>query len=278
MRIYLSVDMEGVAGVTHRHDVRVVPPHGEEHARARRWLTAETDSVVRAAFAAGADQVLVNDAHGDMRNLLLDELDPRADVVRGPVKPGLMMSGLTEDFDAAILLGYHARAGQDGVLSHTLNGRQLRELELDGAPIGEIGLSAHLAAELGIPVVLVSGDDRACAEASSLLGPGTATYETKTAVDRIAARCTSPRRSAEELGHAVARRLADGTAARLPERTGPAVLECTWANTTIAHVASWVPAVERTGGARTRLEAPTLRAAVDLLVVLLLAAEGLENA
>lgn len=277
MRIYISVDMEGVGAVTHREDVRVVPPHGEEYARARLRLTDEANAAIAAAYEAGAIEVVVNDAHGDMRNLLPERLDPRAELIRGPVKSGLMMAGLDDRFDAAVLVGYHARAGQHGVLSHTLNGRQLHGLTLDDEPIGEIGVSVLLADEVGVPVRFVSGDDAACAEARALLGPDLDAFATKVAIDRLSARCLSPTRCAEGIHDGVLRAL---TASRPTARSrpGPVTLGCTWASTTIAHVVSWVPGVERIGPATTRLQAADARAALDLLVVLLFAAEGLEGA
>lgn len=277
MRVYVSADMEGIAAVTHREDVRVVPPHGEEYARARVQLTAEANAAVAGAFDAGATQVVVNDAHGDMRNLLPDRLDPRAELIRGPVKSGLMMAGIRDGFDAALLVGYHARAGESGVLSHTLNGRQLISLTLDEQPIGEIGVSTLLAGEAAVPVRFVSGDEAACAEARDLLGAGVETFATKTALDRITARCLSPARCIEGIHDGVRRALTAEQPAVRP-RPGPVTVGCTWASTTAAQVASWVPGVELTGPATTRFRAPDVRAAVDLLVVLLFAAEGLEDA
>src|SRR5688572_3280268 len=120
MRVYLSVDLEGVAGVVHVDQTR---RSGHDYERARRWMTAEANAAVRGAYEAGASAVLINDAHADMRNFILEELDPRVELISGHLKPLSMVEGVSDRFDAACFVGYHAGASsRAGILDHTYFG------------------------------------------------------------------------------------------------------------------------------------------------------------
>ncbi|RMB82175.1 M55 family metallopeptidase [Streptomyces shenzhenensis] len=164
MRIYLSVDMEGITGLVDRDDVQ---PDGRDYERGRSMMAQDVNAAVRGALAAGATDVLVNDAHGPMRNLLPESLHPAARLVRGKPKQMGMLEGLTASHDAMICVGYHSRAGALGVLSHSFMGHEIEDIWLDGSPVGEIGLAQATAAALGVPVAVLTGDDVACAEATS---------------------------------------------------------------------------------------------------------------
>ena len=119
MKIFVSADIEGVAGVVAR-------AHGEpgnvEYERARRLMTHEVNAAIAGAFEGGATEVLVNDSHGPQMNLIPELLDARAEVLLGRPKQGGMCAGLDSSFDGVFFTGYHAGAGQYGVLSHTING------------------------------------------------------------------------------------------------------------------------------------------------------------
>ncbi|MEU1298497.1 M55 family metallopeptidase [Streptomyces shenzhenensis] len=164
MRIYLSVDMEGITGLVDRDDVQ---PGGRDYERGRSMMAQDVNAAVRGALAAGATDVLVNDAHGPMHNLLPESLHPAARLVRGKPKQMGMLEGLTASDDAMICVGYHSRAGALGVLSHSFMGHEIEDIWLDGSPVGEIGLAQATAAALGVPVAVLTGDDVACAEATS---------------------------------------------------------------------------------------------------------------
>lgn len=275
MKIYISADMEGVGTVVHREDVDCDSPSSHHFATARTQFTAEVNAAATAAFDAGAADVVVNDAHGSMRNLLPHLLDPRVRLIRGPVKPGLMMAGLDSSFAAALLIGYHSRSGQPGVLSHTLSGANLYELRLDGEAIGEIGLSALLAAEHRVPVAFVSGDRDACAEAIGAI-PGVATFATKDALDRIAAVCLSPEHCQDGIAAGVADALGH---TRTPLTNGGRhVLAATFMAATAATLASWIPGCRLTDARTVEFTCESLSAGVDLLVVMLFAAAGAAHA
>ncbi|HJS47741.1 MAG TPA: M55 family metallopeptidase, partial [Gemmatimonadales bacterium] len=189
MRVYISVDMEGVAGVVHEDQTNPVDPRcAAEYARFRRLMTLEANAAVEGALDAGATRVVVNDAHWFMRNLLAEELHESAELVSGDPKPLSMMQGIADGFEAAFFVGYHAMAGTaEAVLDHTYTDR-VAAARLNGAPIGELGINAALAGAHGVPVALVTGDQAVAAEARALLGGGVATAVVKQAIGRQAAR------------------------------------------------------------------------------------------
>lgn len=159
MRVYISSDIEGVAGVVDwGHSI----PGAPEYGRARRLMTAEVNAAAVAAFNAGAETVLVNDSHGPMNNILIEELDERIELVTGRPKALTMVHGVGDGFDLAMFLGYHAKAGTaGGVLEHSYAGMRVFDITLNGRSYGEFGLNAMLAGYRGVPVVLASGASEA---------------------------------------------------------------------------------------------------------------------
>jgi D-amino peptidase len=160
-KVYISVDMEGISGVNGDDQTG---PGGAEYGRARKLMAEDANAAIRGAFEGGATDVLVNDSHGGQRNLLPEDLDPRARLISHSFKRYGMMEGLDETFDAIIFVGYHAKADAPrGVFAHTGSG-VVRDLQINGTSVGEGGMNAALAAWYGVPVVAVSGDDVAVAE------------------------------------------------------------------------------------------------------------------
>jgi D-amino peptidase len=150
MRVLVSVDMEGIAGVVHGDDIR---PGHSEYERNRKLLTAEVNAAVRGIHAYEADaQALVTEAHAEFRNLLPELLDRRAELLRGTPKPGGMMAGLAADIDAVLFIGYHGKAGMPrSVMAHTISGRVIADVRCNGRSLGELGLNTALAAHHGVP-------------------------------------------------------------------------------------------------------------------------------
>ncbi|GAA3827203.1 hypothetical protein GCM10022206_77370 [Streptomyces chiangmaiensis] len=161
MRIYISVDMEGITGLVDADDVQ---PGGRDYERGRLMMAEDVNAAIRGAVAAGATDITVNDAHGPMRNLLPEALHPAARLIRGKPKQMLMLEGLAPEHDAAVFVGYHSRAGALGVLSHSFMGHEIEDMWLDGRPVGEIGLAHATAAAIGVPVTVLTGDDCACTD------------------------------------------------------------------------------------------------------------------
>ena len=193
MRIYISVDMEGIAGVVHEDQTNPIDPRcAGEYNRFRAQMTEEANAAIEGALTGGATAVLVNDSHWLMRNLLAEQLHPSAQLVSGGPKTWSMMEGVESGHDAAFFVGYHARAGtRNAILDHTYTDRIL-DVRVNGTSLGELGLNALLAGTYKVPVALVSGDQALASEAGQLLGPAVKTVIVKEALSRNAARSLSP--------------------------------------------------------------------------------------
>lgn len=160
MRVYISVDMEGITGVVSPTQVR---PGEREYERFRRIMTQEANAAIRGALAGGATQVVVNDSHGPMTNLLIEDLHSDARLVSGSPKPHGMMQGIGPGFDAAFFIGYHSRHGTAAsVLDHTWSSASIVDAEINGRSVCEGDLNAGLAGGDGVPVALVTGDETYC--------------------------------------------------------------------------------------------------------------------
>ena len=208
MKLYISADMEGVSGVVNSAQTSI-KQEAKEYERARAWMTGEVNAAIEGALAAGATEIVVNDAHGSMRNILLEELNPIAQLVTGAPKPLSMMQGIDEGYDAAFFIGYHAQAGSTyGTLSHTYSGR-VYSVVLNGRPVGELGLNAALAGHFGVAVVLVTGDQALIDEARSILGD-IETVAVKQAYGMCAARCLAPSKARQLIKEAAARAVQKG--------------------------------------------------------------------
>jgi len=247
VRVYISVDMEGIAGVVHESQTDPTDPaHGAEYGRFRRLMTAEANAAIEGALAAGASKIVVNDSHWFMRNLLAEELHQAAELLSGDPKPRSMVEGIEAGFEAALFIGYHARAGtRHAILDHTYADR-IHEVRLNGRPVGELGINAALAGVAGVPVALVSGDASLAAEATALLGDNVATVVVKEAVSRHAARSVAP---AVACGM-----IRDGVTAALKQKHVPFLLpppitiEVDFALTIHADMAELCPGATRTEG------------------------------
>ena len=201
MNILISVDMEGIAGV-------VAGSHAsskhKEYERFRRLMTAEANAAVEGALAGGATRVVVNDSHAGMTNILIEKLNPAAELISGSPKPFAMMQGIGPDVDAVFLVGYHGASGTGAaVLEHTWCGPVI-ELRLNEHIVGETGLNAALAGAFGVPVVLVTGDRAVAEEARALLGE-IETVVVKDGVSRTAAQCLHPQVAQEHIRQAAER-------------------------------------------------------------------------
>ncbi|MGI6874976.1 M55 family metallopeptidase [Amycolatopsis sp. 3B14] len=268
MRILISADMEGATGVTWTDDV---VPGTEQWQRFRRLFTGDVNAVVRGLHAGGASDVLVNEAHSSQRNLLLEDLDDRARLLTGRHKPLSMMQGIDSGVDGVVFLGYHAGAGADGVLSHTYLENQITGVWLDGVPASEGRLNAALAAEHGVPVLLVSGDDRTCEDAADY-APGAQLVAVKECVSRYAAICLPPSRTAEMLSAAA--RASMDRAVRAPGAVAAHRIEVEFDASHLAQSAAVVPTVEQTGVRRVGFDAASMTEAMKAFKVVTAIAAG----
>src|SRR5580704_15410116 len=247
MKVFLSSDMEGTAGVV---DWSQCVGDGPEAAHGRALLLAEVNAAIEGAVEGGATQVVVNDSHSTMRNLPAEALAAGASYISGSHKPLYMMQGLDDSFDAVLFVSYHGSVGAPAGLSHTYNPRAVVEARLDGTVTGEAGINALVAAHYGVPVVLVTGDRCACEETAALI-PAVQQAVVKEHVSRLAAHSLHP-----DVACALIRERAE-SAVRAAATTAPpplasAPLEISVRTTDIAEAASWVRGVERTGDRELR--------------------------
>ncbi len=242
MKVHISVDMEGIAGIADAADTMPGAPHYDY---CRRLMTAECNAAIEGCFDGGAAEVIVNDSHGGMLNLIQDQLDPRARIIRGRFKSYGMMQGIGQDTAATVFIGYHAAAGNsNGVLNHTMRGREVQGVFLNGEPAGELRLNAALAGWHDIPVVLISGDDVLCEEGRSCLGPVQA-VEVKEAIDKYTALSVHPQVAQEKIRDA-ARQAITGVSEYAPYKIGsPTTLRVSWNSTSIAALCANVPGVRQ---------------------------------
>ncbi len=185
MKIYVFVDMEGISGISGSDHVL---SENRLYQDARRYYTWDTNACVKACFDAGAEGVIVRDGHGSGNHMITAELDPRAELIQGYTER--RMPGI-EEYGAVILLGYHAMAGTpSALLEHTMSSKTVQNYWLNGRKVGEIGLDSAVASDHGKPVIIVSGDDKACAEATDWI-PGVVTCQVKEGLHTQGARMLS---------------------------------------------------------------------------------------
>lgn len=241
MKVLISVDMEGIAGVSGRDEVA---RGTSEYERFRRLMTEEANAAAAGAALAGADEIWVNDSHGGMRNLLYEHLDERAELISGFNKPLCMMEGV-EGADAVVCIGYHAWAGTArAALDHTISGAQVHNWWLNGTRVGEIQINAALAGHFGAPIVLASGDDKLAQQVRATL-PGTATVVVKHALDQLTVRSRPLAAVRRDIQEGVQAAVQNRQAVQPVRIEGPVTFQIEMVRATHAEVACWFPTVER---------------------------------
>lgn len=263
MKLFVSVDMEGITGLV---DQTFVDSSQRHYTRGQQLMTDEANHIVEAAFNAGCSDVIVNDSHSKMNNLLIEKLHPEAKLISGDVKPFSMMQGLDDSFDAAIFAGYHARAATRGVLSHTMI-FGVRHVFIDGVAVGEFGLNAYLAGYYGVPVIMVAGDDEIAKEAETLI-PGITTAAVKECISRTAARCLTPQKSGKLLREKTAQALANRDRIKPLVPPDNPVLKIEFANYGQAEWANLLPGAHIEAGSTVTYQANDMLEAYQAMIVM----------
>jgi D-amino peptidase len=256
MKVFLSSDMEGTAGVV---EWEQCVGDGPAAAAGRRLLLDEVNAAIEGAIDGGASEIVVNDSHATMRNLPPDAIAGQASYISGSHKPLYMMQGLDASFDAVLFVSYHGSVGASAGLSHTYNPRAVAEARINGTVTGEAGINALVAAHHGVPVVLVTGDRCACEETAALI-PGVHAAVVKEHVSRLAAHSLHPSRARELIRETAQKALSGASTAKPPPFTTPVRLDVSVRNTDIAEAATWVRGVERAGPRELRIEGDDLLA------------------
>ncbi|MGK2850798.1 MAG: M55 family metallopeptidase [Candidatus Limnocylindrales bacterium] len=259
MRVYISVDMEGIGGISHPHPT---DPKDPRYATSVALMVGETNAAIDGALAAGATDILVNDSHWNMRNLLPEDVHQSARLLQGE-KAWSMVAGAqpaadgTPAFDVALFIGYHARAGHGrGTIAHTYSGRPV-ETRLGGRPTGEYGLNAMVLGAWGITVGLVSGDDALADEVAEWL-PWAERVVVKEADGTHSAISVHPAHARDRVragAEEAVRRAATGASLRVLAVDRPVVIEVDYARGVVADHAAIVPGATRVGDRTVRFEA-----------------------
>ena len=225
MRIYISVDMEGISGVTRWSDVVAT---GQDYQRARSWMTADVNAAVEGARRAGATEFVVEENHGVemLCNLLLDEIDQDVDVIRGLPRGGATtIAGLDESFAAMFLVGHHAAAGERiGIGAHTISYGDYKAVRCNGRAISEGEIFATYASDLGVRTALIAGDDIVCERMAKFV-PGIETAVVKTALSHEAGRIIPPRRAQRLIADAAQRAIERLDDVSMPDHAPPFAFE-----------------------------------------------------
>ncbi|MBA2773855.1 MAG: M55 family metallopeptidase [Nocardioidaceae bacterium] len=245
MKVFVSCDMEGVAGIVDWEQCR--PSGGAAYAAGCRLMQGEVNAATEGAVEGGADEVVVNDSHGSMFNLDPAALPRAASYISGRHKPGYMMEGLDESFGAVFFVGYHGSiSGEASALSHTYNPEVIAGVRLNGTYVGESGINALLAHSHRVPIALLTGDSATLAEAETF-APDVVGVMTKESRTRFSAHHLHPAEACEKIRAAAreaVQRVLCGEIAT-PTITTPAELEVELQTADMAEVAAWVKGVER---------------------------------
>lgn len=247
MKILIAADMEGISGVVNWDHVN---PSHPEYVRFRRIMTGDVNAAIRGAFQGGANEVVVSDGHSFGRNILIEEMDARARLNSGSPSPFSMVQGIDQGVDGMIYVGYHARVGsQNAILDHTWSDERVANLWINGEPFGEIGLNAAVGGHFGVPVLMISGDQTACAEARSVIG-ALETVEVKQAHGRMTAECLSPEEAQQRIQAAASQavsRLVKGRAPEPLQVSKPVTMVVDFVHSEMADRAAMMPESYRVG-------------------------------
>lgn len=243
-KVFITVDMEGITGVV---DWDHVGSDSSEYNHYRKLMVEDLNAAIEGALEAGAEEIVVSDSHGRMRNLQPWEVNEAAHLIRGSPKPYSMMAGIGEGFDAALFVGYHAMRGtENAILCHTYT-LGVMAAYVNGVQMGEFGLNASLAGYFGVPAVFVAGDEAVTKEARSLV-PGIHAAPVKYGMGRFAAKCLPPKKSTALIKKKATEALKDAGSVKPLRVDEPVEFRLEFSSATMVDYASILPYVERVDG------------------------------
>src|SRR6267378_1852849 len=253
MKAYISIDMEGICGIV--RELETDPKKGgDAYQQSRHLMTQEANAAIEGCLKGGATEVLIADSHWNFDNLFPEELHDAATLLRGTPRGLSMMQELDASFEAALFVGYHAKAGTPrAILDHTYSGA-IAAVRVNGKEVGETGINAYLAGHHGVPVVLVTGDRAVTAEAKALI-PNIHTVAVKEATGATSARNLHPNKARDQI-RAEATKAIQGAKSIPPIRAKtPIEMIVDFRGTYAADRAAMIPTVRRNGGLRFEFEA-----------------------
>ena len=261
-KVYISADMEGVAGVVTGDQLG---PTGFEYERFRGFMTDEVLAAIEGARAAGATEFLVSDSHGNGENLLIERFPKDVQIVRSWPRPLMMMEGIDASFGAVLFVGYHASTTNPaGVRAHTFSSANLADVRINGVSVPEAGVNAAVAGHFGVPVAMISGDDAIVKEAQALLGPIEGAV-VKWAVSFHAARTLTPEAGRNRIREAARKAVARMSEWKPYRVAAPVTLDVRFKNYRPSEVLAYLPGIERTDAHSIRYRGKDILEAVRVL-------------
>lgn len=245
MKIFISADIEGISGVVNKTHTM---PQGHDYHMARTLMTNEVNAAIEGALEAGATEIVVNDSHGRMTNILLESLNPNAQLITGSPKKLGMMEGIDDSYNAALLIGYHARMNTPGVLSHSYHGGAISNISINGKDAGEFFINASVAGFYNVPVIVVSGDN-ILAEEVKAVDDNIETVVVKTAHARLTAKCLHPTVVHKAIKETVKNAILSSKVNPI-SLEGAIEMEVTFLNSGMAEMAAIMPKTEFLGGSK----------------------------
>ena len=260
LNVFISVDMEGIGGIG---TGKMTSSSGKDYDTGRELMTREVNTVIDAILEHGPATILVNDSHGDMQNLRHTKLHPDVEYIQGNIKPLGMVQGLDDSFDAAIFIGYHARAGtENAFIAHTGSG-SVKGLWLNNTEVGEGGLNASFAGALGVPVIFAAGDQAFADQFAALTGA--VTISTKVAIGQQVARLVHPNKVNRRLHEGTTKALENLSQSQIFDIGSPVTIRMRFASTTRPDILQAVPGMKRIDGYTVEYDADTMDEAYRLI-------------
>ncbi|MFJ5771846.1 M55 family metallopeptidase [Psychrobacillus sp. NPDC093180] len=249
MKIFISADMEGISGVATNQQLKTP----SEYQRFRKMMTADVNAAIEGAVNGGATEIVVADGHGNMSNILIEDLDTRARLVSGNNRVMCQLEGLDDSFNGILFVGHHGREGGSdvAVISHTLAGICVNEMKINGHVVGETEMNTYVAGAFGVPPLFISGDDAYVNEVLETL-PYVESAITKRAVDRFAAELIHP-----EIARKLIRQKAEEAVRKAASQkpvtlSGPITFEIEFKGSQQAKMTTTIPSVELIGPKKIR--------------------------
>jgi len=249
LKVFISVDMEGISGIVHGNQTSRDQP---EYEKGRALMVGDVNAAIEGVLALGKAEIVVSDGHGSMMNLKPDELNENAVLVRGSPKPLTQMAGIDRGFDAALFVGYHSKRGtMRGTLDHTISGRIIDSITINGLEVGETAINAAIAGYHGVPLISVSGDLAVTREAKEII-TNIETVAVKEAVSRTAAKCLHPKKARELIRKGVTEALKKRSSIEPFKFESPIEVKVKYVNSIMADAVEFMPSAERIDGRTVR--------------------------
>ncbi|MEH6443139.1 MAG: M55 family metallopeptidase [Oceanospirillaceae bacterium] len=262
MKIFISADIEGIAGVVSIEQCRA---GNIEYEQARALMEQEVNAAIKGAYDAGATKVVVADSHGSMTNLRSANIDQRAELIQGKPRPFSMIEGIQQDaFDGLLLIGYHSGAGEKGILSHTINSAAFYRVAVNGYSMAEADLYTSLALEFATPLLLVSGDDQLQGWIEKRY-PGVSYCCVKRMISSTAAQSLSPSTAQQKIRAAAFNAVSNLTQTQSKLIKAPYKLELSTTKPVMADVLSLIPEVELIDARTVSYTASDMKSLISLL-------------